>query len=546
MNNTSYTYRMLLTDDLTLAFSGNVLFEHVNAKFLPGNCYGLIGANGAGKSSFLKILSSDLDASNGKVIYDSGLRISVLKQDQFAYDSFQVIDTVIMGHKALYKVYAERKAIYDKDEMTEEDGIRVGDLEDQFADMDGYTLEAEAEKMLSELGLPESLHEKTMEELESGQKIRVLLAQAIFGDPDILLLDEPTNQLDYQSVLWLENFLLEFQKLAIVISHDRHFLNKVCTHIANLDYKKLEIYVGNYSFWEQSSQLAIKQKKEDFKQKEDKVKELEEFVRRFSANASKSKQATSRKKLIEKLRPDAIPETSRRYPYINFSVERPCGGKILVVNDVSYSVNGVFLLKNVSFTLDHKDKVAILGDNSLSKTALLDVLAGKVSPDTGTIDWGDTIAYDYFPKDHASFFTKNVELLEWLAQYANTVDNQELRGLLGRMLFSGDDVFKKIGVLSGGEKARAMFSKLMLSKSNALLFDEPTDHLDLESISSLNKAFKSYPEIMMIVSNDFELLNTVCNRVIEVSPAGMIDQKTSFDDYMMSDSIQKKRELIKG
>ena len=532
---------MIILDDLTLAFSGNVLFEHVNAKFLPGNCYGLIGANGAGKSSLLKILSSEITQSSGNVVIDSALRLSVLKQDQFAYDEFAVIDTVIMGHSDLYKVYAERKAIYDKDEMTEDDGVRVGELENIFAEMDGYNLEAEAEKMLSELGIPVSLHEVTMDKLEAGQKIRVLLAQAIYGDPDILLLDEPTNQLDYQSVLWLENFLLEFKKCAIVISHDRHFLNKVCTHIANLDFKKLEVYVGNYSFWEQASQLAMKQKKEDFKQREDKVKELEDFVRRFSANASKSKQATSRKKLIEKLRPEAIPETSRRYPYINFSVGRPCGGKILTVENVSYSDQGVQLLTDVSFTLDHQDKVAVVGKNSLSKSALLDVLAGKITPDTGSITWGETIEKEYFPKDHAHLFTTNSPLLEWLAQFAETVDNQELRGLLGRMLFSGDDVFKKVGVLSGGEKARAMFSKLMLAKANVLLFDEPTDHLDLESISSLNKAFQAYPEIMMIVSNDFELLDTVCNRVIEVSPAGMIDQKTSFDDYMTSDSIQKKR-----
>tara|TARA_B100000427_G_scaffold73514_1_gene59559 strand:- start:690 stop:2306 length:1617 start_codon:yes stop_codon:yes gene_type:complete len=532
---------MIILDDLSLSFSGNVLFEHVNAKFLPGNCYGLIGANGAGKSSLLKVLSSQLDASSGNVIVDSNLRLSVLKQDQFAYDAYSVLDTVIMGHSELYKVYAERKEIYEKEDMSEEDGIRVGELEDQFAELDGYNLEAEAEKMLSELGFSEQLFDYSMSELEAGQKIRVLLAQAIFGDPDILLLDEPTNQLDYQSVLWLENFLLDYQKLAIVISHDRHFLNKVCTHIANLDYKKLEVYVGNYSFWEQASQLAMKQKKEDFKQREEKVKELEDFVRRFSANASKSKQATSRKKLIEKLRPDAIPETSRRYPYINFDVKRPCGGKILTVDNISYSVNDTVLLKDVSFTLDHQDKVAILGDNSLSKSALLDILSGKLTPDSGTVTWGDTIQFDYFPKDHSHFFEKNLPLLEWLGQFADTVDNQELRGLLGRMLFSGDDVFKKIAVLSGGEKARSMFSKMMLSKANVLLFDEPTDHLDLEAISSLNKAFKQYPEIMLIISNDFELLDTVCNRVIEVSPVGMIDQKTSFDDYMTSDAIQKQR-----
>lgn len=535
---------MIQVADLTLQFSGNALFEDVNAKFLPGNCYGLIGANGAGKSTFLKILSGVLEPSSGHVICDEKKRIAVLSQDQFAFDRYTVIDTVIMGHQTLYSVYHERNQLYAKDELTDAEGERVGDLEMRFSDMDGYNAESDAATMLSELGIPEVLHDKQMDELESGQKIRVLLAQALFGNPDILLLDEPTNQLDYTTVVWLENFLMNFKNLVIVVSHDRHFLNKVCTHIADLDFKRLKVYVGNYDFWETSSQLAMQQKKDQNKKKEDKVKELEAFIRRFSANASKSKQATSRKKLLEKIRPEDIEASSRRYPFIQFDVTRPTGDKILTVSNVSHSIDGQKILSNVSFKLFPKDKVAILGKNSLSRTTLLQLLAGEMDPDEGTIEWGSTVTRSYFPKDNAPYFSKEQELLHWLQDQAVDVDIDVLRGLLGRMLFSGDDVFKKTGVLSGGEKARAMFSKLMIRKSNCLIFDEPTDHLDLESISSLNKGLVQFPEIMFVSSHDFELLSTVVNRIVEVSPQGAVYSELSFPDFMANESLQKKRDAL--
>ncbi len=537
---------MIHTENLTLSFGGTTLFEDVNVKFFPGNCYGLIGANGAGKSTFLKILSGDIDPSSGAVRIEPNKRIAVLKQNQFEYDDYPVLDTVLMGHAELYKIYAELESIYAKTDMTDEDGLRAGELAEQYGEIDGYTAEADAAKLLSELGISESLHRKQMADLDSGEKVRVLLAQALFGDPDILLLDEPTNQLDYMSVLHLENFLMNFENTVIVISHNRHFLNKVCTHIADLDFKQIRNYVGNYDFWEKASQLASKQRKDQNKKNEEKIKELEDFVRRFSANASKSKQATSRKKLIEKLRPEDMPSTSRQSPFIQIKPKRPCGGDVLTVSKLSHSIQDERVLSNVSFTMHKGDKIGLVGQNSLSKTTLLEILAGNIVPDSGVVSWGSTISPGYFPKDNSTFFDGSVSLIDWLNHYDTSEDIQYVRGLLGRMLFSGDAVLKPTKVLSGGEKARAMFSKLMITEANTLLLDEPTDHLDLESISALNDGLIAYPEPLIVASHDFELLNTVVNRVMEVTPNGFFIQDTGFDDYMQSEEIQERRKRILG
>lgn len=535
---------MISTENLTLSFGGAPLFEDVTVKFLPENCYGLIGANGAGKTTFLKILSGELESTNGHVLIPPGKRLAILKQNQFAFEEEKVLDTVLMGWKELYAIYKERNDIYNKGEMSEEEGNRVGDLEYQYGEMDGYTAESNAASMLSELGIPEKLHEKKMKDLEPGQKIRVLLAQALYSTPDILLLDEPTNQLDYDTVLWLENFLAEFKNTVIVVSHDRHFLNKVCTHIADLDFKKVTIYVGNYDFWVQSSELAQSQQQDNKKKSEDKIKELEDFVRRFSANASKSKQATSRKKLIEKLRPEELPTSCRKSPFIHFKAARACGDQVLKVKNVSYSVDGKQILKDVTFTVEKNNKIAIVGQNALSKTALLEIIAGEITPDTGTVTWGETITPSYFPKDNTQFFNKDTALLEWLAYFTDSDDIQFIRGFLGRMLFSGDDVEKSVRVLSGGEKARAMFSKMMLAEGNFLIFDEPTDHLDLESISALNEGLKSFKDCMLFTSHDYELLHTVSNRVIEVGPNGIIDKHCTFGDYLENPEALKHRDSI--
>lgn len=535
---------MIYTQNLSLSFGGRLLFEDVNVKFSDGNCYGLIGANGAGKSTFLKILSGEIEPSQGNVVIDENKRISVLKQDQFAYDDKSVLETVLMGHKRLYSVYAEKNALYTKPDLTDEDGLRLGELEHLFGEMDGYNAESNAAIMLSELGIEDSLHYKLMRELESGQKIRVLLAQALFGDPDVLLLDEPTNQLDYMSVLWLEKFLSDFKNTVIVVSHDRHFLNRVCTHIADVDYRRIQVYVGNYDFWQKASQLATQQKQDQHKKSTDKIKELEEFVRRFSANASKSKQATSRKKLIEKIRPEELPVSSRKSPFINFKPKRSCGDKILLIKGLSHSIDGEVVLRNVHFALNRGDKVALMGKNTISKTTLLRILAGEITPDTGTIEWGDTVSPAYFPKDNSVYFKKDLPLLDWLRQFVENNDDQWVRGFLGRMLFSGDDVNKRVSVLSGGEKARAMFSKMMVAEGNFLIFDEPTDHLDLEAITALNDGLESFPENVIFTSHDFQLLETVANRVIEVSPKGMIDHRSGFGDYMESPSIQKLQQKL--
>ena len=532
---------MITTQKLGLSFGGQPLFENVSIQFTAGNCYGLIGANGAGKSTFLKILTGEVEASYGTVSIEDGRRFGILKQDQFAFDDKEVLETVIMGHTALYEVYAERNELYAKPEMTDEEGLRVGDLEMIFGEMDGYNAESDAATLLSELGLADSLHTKKMGELEAGEKVRVLLAQALFGNPDILLLDEPTNQLDYHTVLWLENFLQNFKNTVIVISHDRHFLNNVCTHTADIDYHQIKVYAGNYDFWKQSSELARQQHSDKLKKSTDKIKELEDFVRRFSANASKSKQATSRKKMIEKLRVEELPTSTRKSPYINFKSKRPTGTLVVDVKGVSHSVNGEKVLDHVKFTIEKGQKVAIIGKNTLSKTTLLQILSGEIKPDSGTVTWGETVQPSYFPKDNSDYFKHPDPLFDWLNNYSESDDVQWIRGFLGRMLFSGDDAKKKVSVLSGGEKARAMFAKMMIEEANTLIFDEPTDHLDLEAISALNEGLIQFDSSIIFTSHDFELLNTVPERIIEVSPKGMLDRPIAFDDYMSNPSLVKLR-----
>ena len=535
---------MITTAGLTIAFSGKSLYENVSIKFLPGNCYGLIGANGSGKSTFLKVISGELEATNGNVIIEDGKRIAVLNQDQFAFDNYSVIETVIMGHKPLFKIYAERNELYEKDELTDDEGMRIGELEELFGNMDGYTAESDAAIMLSELGIPDDMQEKKMSELESGEKIRVLLAQALFGNPDILLLDEPTNQLDYATIEWLENYLLNFENLVIVVSHDRHFLNKVCTHIADVDYGNIKIFPGNYDFWRNTAELAKQQREDKHKKSEQKIQELEAFVRRFSANASKSKQATSRKKLIEKIKPDDLPVSTRKSPYINFNNDKKLGTKIVSVKDISYELDGELLFSNLSFNLSKTDTVAIIGKNSLAKTALLDILAGKLTPTSGEVIWGDSTQLEYFPKDNSDYFKENTPLIDWLSSYSDADDIMKMRSYLGRMLFSGDDATKAVNVLSGGEKARSMFAKIMLTEPNTILFDEPTDHLDLEAITSLNEGMISYKGCLIFVSQDYEILNTVANRIIEIGKTNFIDEESSFEDYLKSDRIKVKRQSL--
>jgi ATPase subunit of ABC transporter with duplicated ATPase domains len=537
---------MISTSNLSISFGSKILFENVNLKFLPGECYGLIGANGSGKSTFLKILSGQIESSEGQVIIDDNNSISVLSQDHFAFDEYTVLETVLMGHKKLYPIYAKRMELYAKPELTDKEGEEIGQLEEDFGELDGYSAEANASTMLDDLGISNDMQEKKMSDMESGEKVRVLLAQALFGDPDVLLLDEPTNQLDYLSVLWLEKFIQDFKNTVIVVSHDRHFLNKVCTNIADVDFGEIKVYPGNYEFWRKSSDLALKQRQDKNKKDENKIKELEEFVRRFSANASKSKQATSRKKLIEKIRPDELPVSRRRSPFIQFKEKRKCGNNILTVKNLSHSIANEKILDNISFTVEKGEKIAIVGKNSLSKTTLLEILSENLSPDSGSIEWGESITHSYFPKDNTSFFESEIPLNNWLGQYQEKNDTDIIRGFLGRMLFSGDDATTKVNVLSGGEKARALFSKMMLEEGNTLLFDEPTDHLDLESITSLNTALEQFQSCLIFTSHDFQLLNTVPNRIIEVSPNGMIDRKSDFDDFMQNENIQKQRNKLYG
>jgi len=536
---------MISASNVTLSYGKRVLFKDVNIKFTPGNCYGLIGANGAGKSTFLKILAGEVEADKGEISVGSGERIAVLRQDQFAFDEETVFNTVIMGHERLYKVMAEREAIYSKGDFTEEDGIRSAELEAEFAEMNGYEAESEAAVLLNGLGIPEELRHKRMKELEAGDKVRVLLAQALFGNPDVLLLDEPTNNLDLKSITWLEDFLSRFQNTVIVVSHDRHFLNQVCTHVADIDFGMIKVYVGNYDFWYQASQLTLRQKQEENRKSTEKANELKEFIQRFSSNASKAKQATSRKKLLDKLTLEEMPVSSRKYPYVVFKPERACGDIILEIQGLSKSVDGVQVLNNLDLIVRKGDKIAFVGGNSLAKTTLFQILAGELEPDAGTFRWGVTITHSYFPKENSAYFEGDMNLIEWLCQYAPPGEGESFaRGFLGRMLFSGDEATKKTGVLSGGERVRCMLSRMMLSGANALVLDEPTNHLDLESITALNNGLIAYPEVVLFASHDHEFVSTVANRIVEITPGGVIDRVMSFDDFLEDTGVARERDEL--
>ena len=535
---------MISASNVTLAYGKRVLFKDVNIKFIPGNCYGLIGANGAGKSTFLKILSGEIEADKGDISAGKG-RIAVLKQDQFAYDEEPVFNTVIMGHKKLYEVMAEREAIYAKPEFSEEDGIRSAELEGDFAEMNGYEVESEAAVLLNGLGIPEEMRGKLMKELEGGDKVRVLLAQALFGNPDVLLLDEPTNHLDLKSISWLEDFLYRFQNTVVVVSHDRHFLNQVCTHIADIDFGRIQVYVGNYDFWYQASQLHLKQRQDDNRKTTDKANELKEFIQRFSSNASKAKQATSRKKLLEKLTIEDMPTSSRKYPYVVFKPERPCGDIILEVKGLSKAIDGVQIFKDLDLVVRKGDKIAFVGSNSLAKTTLFQILEGEIEPDAGSFRWGITITHAYFPKENGDYFRNDLNLIEWLGQYSPPTEGESFaRGFLGRMLFSGEEATKKTSVLSGGERVRCMLSKVMLAAANALILDEPTNHLDLESITALNNGLMSYTEVILFSSHDHQFVSTVANRIIEITPNGIIDRVMGFDDYLEDAEVTAAREAL--
>jgi ATPase subunit of ABC transporter with duplicated ATPase domains len=536
---------MITANNVTLAYGKRVLFKDVNIMFKPGNCYGLIGANGAGKSTFLKILAGDIESDSGNVSVGPKERIAVLKQDHFAFDEKRVLDTVIMGHKELYKIMADREALYAKPDFSNEDGIRSGELELEFEEMNGYEAESDAAVLLKNLGIIEDLHTKKMKELEGGGKVRVLLAQALFGNPDVLLLDEPTNNLDITSIAWLQEFLFRFKNTVIVVSHDRHFMNQVCTHIADIDFGQIALYVGNYDFWYQTSQLNLKQKQADNKKVTDRANELKSFIQRFSSNASKSKQATSRKKLLEKLTIEDMPVSSRKYPFISFTPERPCGNIILEVEGLSKTIDGKKVLDNVSFTVNNGDKIAFMGTNSLAKTTLLQIIAGEMEQDSGSYRWGTTISRSYFPKEHREFFNNDLTLIDWLLQFAPPKEGQSFaRTFLGRMLFSGDEATKKTGILSGGEKVRCMLSRMLLAQSNVLILDEPTNHLDLESITALNNSLVKFQEVVICTSHDHEFINTVVNRIIELTPHGVIDRLMTFDEYIESKEVTKTRETM--
>lgn len=535
---------MLTLSNISLSFGERTLFKDVNLKFLPGNCYGLIGANGAGKSTLLRIIAGEIEPSTGEIIIAPNERLAMLQQDQFAFDDYSVLETVIMGHRRLHQVLQARDAIYMKPDFSEEDGLHAADLEAQVAEMNGYEAEADAAALLSGLGITEDLHDRQMDELEATQKVRVLLAQALFGNPDILLLDEPTNQLDLKSIRWLEDFLIDYKSTVIVVSHDRHFLNNVCTHIADIDFGKIQMYVGNYDFWYHASQLVMQQQKNLQRKRTDKIKELQEFVRRFSANASKSRQATSRKKLIEKLTVDDLPASSRRFPYVDFRPERACGRTVLQVEDLYKTVDGEPLLFNFNLTVNPGDKIAFIGPNDLVKTTLFDLLAGEDEPDAGTINWGVTITYAYFPKENGRFFDTSLTLVEWLRQYSSDDSESFLRGFLGRMLFSGEEALKKTNVLSGGERVRCMLSRMMLSGANVLILDEPTNHLDLEAITALNDGLIKFPDVVLFTSHDYQFVDTIANRIVEITPAGIIDRVMRFEDYVNDPDIQAMRDEL--
>jgi ATPase subunit of ABC transporter with duplicated ATPase domains len=533
---------MISTNGISLRFGERVLFEDVNIKFTPGNCYGIIGANGSGKSTFLKILSSEIEANKGDVSIEKGKRLAVLKQNHYEYDEFEVLKTVIMGHKRLCEIMDAKEKLYSKSDFSEEDGIKISELESEFSELHGWEAEAEAATLLNGLGISEEFHTKKMAEMDGNVKVRVLLAQAIFGSPDILLLDEPTNHLDVASISWLENFLYNFESTVIVVSHDRHFLNKVCTHIADIDYGKIQIYVGNYDFWSESSQMALQQARDLNKKTEAKKKDLQEFIQRFSANASKSKQATSRKKQLEKLVVEDIKPSSRKYPFVDFKPDREIGNELLTVNGICMGIDDVKLLNNISFTLNKGDKVAFVGQNGFEKTTLFKILVEEMAADSGDFRWGITTSQAYFPRDNSSFFDDvDLTLVEWLRQFSKDQTETFLRGWLGRMLFSGEEALKKACVLSGGEKVRCMLSKMMLSGANVLLFDEPTNHLDLESITALNNGLINFKGSILLVSHDHQFIQTIANRIIEITPKGLINRQITYDEYLESDEIAQLR-----
>ena len=532
---------MISANNVTLRLGKRALFEDVNIKFTEGNCYGLIGANGAGKSTFLKILSGELEPTNGEVIMNDGERLSVLQQDHFKYDQYMVLDTVIMGNKRLYDIMKEKDAIYAKEDFTDEDGIRASELEAEFAEMDGWNAESDAATLLNGLGVDTDIHYKMMSELDGNLKVKVLLAQALFGNPDVLLLDEPTNHLDLDAIAWLEEFLINFENTVIVVSHDRYFLNKVCTHIADIDYAKIQLYAGNYDFWYESSQLMIKQMKEANKKKEEKIKELQDFIQRFSANASKSKQATSRKRALEKIQLDEIRPSSRKYPYIDFRPKREIGNEVLTVSNISKTIDGVKVLDNISFTVGHDDKIAFVGPNTIATTTLFRILAGEEEPDEGSYKWGVTTSQGYFPKDNTKEFDNDLVIADWLAQYSDDKDATYVRGFLGRMLFAGEDGVKKVKVLSGGEKVRCLLSKLMIMGSNVLILDEPTNHLDMESITALNNGLIKFPGVCLFACQDHQFVQTTANRIMELTNTGLIDKQTTYDEYLANDELGKRR-----
>ena len=536
---------MISANNVTLRIGKRALFEDVNIKFTEGNCYGLIGANGAGKSTFLKILSGKLDTSSGSIAITPGQRLSVLEQDHFKYDDFTVLDTVIMGNQRLYDIMQEKDAIYAKEDFSDADGIRASELEGEFAEMNGWEAESDAATLLNGLGIESELHYSTMSDLPGNEKVKILLARALFGNPDILLLDEPTNHLDLNAIEWLEEFLINFDNTVIVVSHDRYFLNKVCTHIADIDYSKIQLYAGNYDFWYESSQLLIRQMKEANKKKEDKIKELQDFISRFSANASKSKQATSRKKALEKIELDEIRPSSRKYPYIDFRPEREIGNEVLMVENLSKSIDGVNVLDDITFTLGHDDKVAFVGGNELAKTVFFKILTGEMEPDSGEFKWGVTTSRAYFPKDSSAEFDSDLAIVDWLMQFSEIKDVTHVRGFLGRMLFAGDDGIKKLRVLSGGERVRCLLSKMMISGSNVLLLDEPTNHLDMESITALNNGLIKFPGVLLFASHDHQIVETTANRVMEFLPDGkLIDKITTYNEYLASDEMAKKRQIV--
>ena len=538
---------MITVTDLSLTFSDKPLFKDVNLKFTPGNCYGIIGANGAGKSTFLKILSGELEHDKGDVIIPAGQRMAVLKQDHFAFDQYSVKDTVMMGYPKLYSTLKEREAIYEKADFSEADGIRASELEGEFAELGGWEAENQIEQMLSGLGLEEDHHDKQMAELDEGQKVRVLLAQSIFGTPDILLLDEPTNGLDLESITWLEEFLINFPNTVIVVSHDRHFLNSVCTHICDIDFGKIRQYSGNYDFWYQMSQIMQRQARDQQKKREDKMKDLREFILRFSANASKSKQATSRKKVYDKLAVETLEVTTRKFPYVNFKPDREIGNNVVRVEKLNYSYEGVQLLRNFDLIVNRGDKIAFVGMEHNSKSAFFDIVAGEVIPESGDVYWGQTAKFAYLAKDNTKYFANDMNITDWLRQYSPEQDDGYVRGFLGRMLFSGDESLKPVKVLSGGEKVRCMLSKLMLSGANVLILDEPTNHLDLEAITSLNEALEEFPGVVLFNSHDHEFINSIANRIVEITPAGVIDRMMPFDDYVADEQVKEiRREHYKG